>query len=205
MRNPGIYGWRSVVCCVLAWTLPSYASVIIQLKVVEGEGVVYRAGARATRGLTVLVTDESGKPVENAAVSFRLPDQGASGFFNSGLRTEVVTTSADGRATVWGMQWSKTPGPVEIRITAVKDQARAGIVSTQYLSDTIAPKAGGEGVFTASHKGHKWLWIAAIAGGGAAAGMAFGRSRSAGPGSNGASTAPGGIVIGTPSIIVGHP
>ena len=193
-----------MVCCALAAALTANASVIIQLKVVEGEGVVYRTGVRATRGLTVLVTDESGKPVENAAVSFRLPDEGPSGTFNSGLRTEVVTTGPDGRATIWGMQWNKTAGPVPIRITAAKDQARAGVISTQYLSDTVAAKAGGEGTFTAPHKGHKWLWIALVAGAAAGAGMAFGGHGSTSGTSAAASTTPG-IVIGTPSIIVGHP
>lgn len=193
-----------MVCCALAAALAANASVIIQLKVVEGDGVVYRTGARATRGLTVLVTDETGKPVENAAVSFRLPDEGPSGVFNSGLRTEVVTTGPDGRATIWGMQWNKTAGPIQIRITAAKDQARAGIISTQYLSDTIVAKAGGEGVFTAPHKGHKWLWIALVAGAAAGAGMAFGGHGSNTSGTAAASTTPG-IVIGTPSITVGHP
>ena len=190
------------LCLALLWTIPLGASVIVQLKVVEGEGTVYRTGTRATRGLTVLVTDETGKPVENAAVSFRLPDEGATGVFSSGLRTEVVTTGANGRATVWGMQWNKTPGPVEIRITTVKDEARAGIVSTQYLSDAIAPRAGGEGTFSASHKGRtKWVLIAAAAGG-AVAGLAFGRSK----GTTAAATPPPAVVsIGNPSINIGHP
>jgi len=181
---------------------PSYASAAVQLKVVEGDGVTYRTGARATRGITVLVTDETGNPVENAAVSFRLPDQGPSGVFNSGKRTEVVTSGADGRATIWGMQWNKLPGPVEIRITAEKDQARAGIVATQYLNDTVVPQTGGEGVFKASHSGHaKWLVVGALAGGAAAAGMAFALSqRKANP-----AASPVGISIGSPSIIVGHP
>lgn len=150
----------------------------------------------------MLVTDEAGKPVENAAVSFRLPDDGPSGVFGSGLRTEVATTGPDGRATVWGMQWNKAPGPVEIRITAVKDQARAGIISTQYLSESIAPKAGGEGVFSASHKGKtKWIVIGAAVAGGAVAGMALGKSK---PGSS-AAPATVGVTIGNPSINVGHP
>src|SRR5450755_3745842 len=170
-----------MLCCLLAWAVPSYGSVIVQLKVVEGEGTVYRTGTRATRGLSVLVTDETGKRVPNAAVSFRLPDEGASGVFSSGLRTEVMTTGQDGRATVWGMQWNKTAGPMEIRITAVKDQARAGLVSTQYLSDSVAPKAGGEGVFSASHGGHKWLWLGAIAAGAVGAGVAFGFSKGSTP------------------------
>jgi hypothetical protein len=67
--------------CALAWAIPSCASVIVQLKVLEGEGTVYRTGSRATRGLSVLVTDETGKPVANAAVSFQLPGEGATGTF----------------------------------------------------------------------------------------------------------------------------
>ena len=195
---------RSLVCCVLAWVVPSYASVIVQLKVIEGEGTVYRTGTRATRGLTVLVTDETGKPVANAAVSFRLPEDGPGGVFNSGLRTEVITTGADGKATVWGMQWNKNPGPVEIRITAVKDQARAGLISTQYLSDSVAPKAGGEGTFSASHKSRmKWILIAAGVGGGAAAGFLLARSH--GATSADSTTSSTGITIGGPSITIGHP
>jgi hypothetical protein len=183
--------------------LSAPASVIVQLKVVEGDGAVYRTGSRAARGLTVLVTDEAGKPVERAAVSFRLPEEGATGMFGSGLRTEVVTTGPDGRATVWGMQWNKTAGAVQIRITAVKDQARAGIISTQYLSDALTPQAGGEGTFTAPHKGRtKWILIGVAVAGGAAAGFMFARSQNS-PGSS--STAPGGILIGNPSIDVGHP
>jgi hypothetical protein len=194
---------RALLCVALAGTVVLNGSVIVQIKVLEGEGSVYKIGSRATRGLTVLVTDENGKPLENAAVSFRLPDEGPSGVFNSGLRSEVVTTGADGRATVWGMQWNKTPGPVEIRITVVKDQARAGIVSTQYLSDSVAPKGGGEGVFTASHKSHTKLILGALAAGGAAAGLAFGHSKGSaapvGP------TAPSSVQIGNPSINIGHP
>jgi hypothetical protein len=196
-----------LLCCALIGAVASNASPTFQLKVVEGEGVTYRTGARATRGITVLVTDETGKPVENAAVSFQLPDQGPSGVFNSGRRTETVTSGEDGRATVWGMQWNKSAGPVEIRITAVKDQARAGIVATQYLNDTVVPLAvpqtGGEGVFRASHKGRgKWLLIGALAGGAAAAGMAFGHSQGA---KTNPAAPPVGISIGSPSIIVGHP
>jgi hypothetical protein len=190
-------------CYALALAVSVDASVIVQLRVVEGEGVTYRTGTRATRGVTVLVTDEAGLPLDMASVSFRLPDQGASGTFNSGLRTEVVTTGPDGRASVWGMQWNKTAGTVEIHITAIKEQARTGIISTQYLSDTVAGKAGGEGVFTAPHKGHKWLWIAAIAGT-AAAGGGYALLRSQGASSS-PNPALAGLSIGTPSITVGHP
>ena len=203
MRIRELLARSSLVYCILAWAVPSYASVIVQLKVLEGEGTVYRTGTRATRGLTVLVTDETGKPVPDAAVSFRLPEDGPSGVFNSGLRTEVITTGADGKATVWGMQWNKNSGPVEIRITAVKDQARAGLISTQYLSDSVAPKAGGDGVFSTSHKSRtKWILIAAGVGG-AAAGVLLARGH--GASSTDSNTSSTGVVIGAPTITIGHP
>ena len=203
MQHRVINAGRRILGCALAFIVSANASVIVQLKIVDGEGVTYRTGTRATRGLTVLVTDETGKPVDLAAVSFRLPDEGASGTFNSGLRTEIVTTGPDGRATVWGMQWNKTPGPVEIRVTAIKEQARAGIISTQYLSDSVAVKSGGEGVFTASHGGHKWLWVAGAIAVGAGAGAAYFLLNKSKPASNPTSTS--GVTVGSPSVIVGQP
>jgi hypothetical protein len=179
------------------------AAVILQLRVVQGDGTIYAPGSRATRGLTVQVSDESGSPVPGASVSFQLPESGPSGVFGSGLRSEVLITNAEGKATAWGMQWNHTPGPFEIRITAVKDQARAGIVSTQYLSETGAAKTGGgQGTFTASrHSRTKWLLITAV-GAGALAGLAFSHS-AAHPSSAAAVSA--GLQIGTPSVIIGHP
>ena len=188
----------------LTATFPLDAAVIVQLRVVEGEGAVSGTGTRATRGISVQVTDEAGKPVDSAAVSFRLPDEGPSGVFASGLRTEVVTTKTDGRASIWGMQWNKLPGQLEIRITAVKDQARAGIVSSQYLSDTAAAKSVGtsSGGFQASHHSrNKWLLIT-VAVAGAGAGLVFARSsQSAAP--TVAPTIP--TQVGSPSILIGHP
>ena len=180
-----------------------HAASIIQLRVIEGEGAVYAPGSRATRGITVQVTDETGQPMEGVAVSFRLPEEGAGGTFASGLRTEIVTTKADGRATVWGMRWNRTTGPFELRVTAAKDQARAGIVISQFLSDRVAAGAGGSGEFHASHSYRKWLMLGAAVGAGAVGGMLVVSHRS----EQSASTAvPGPPVIGAPSITIGtHP
>lgn len=192
---------RSLFCCALAWTVPSQASPTIQLKILEGEGTTYSTGSRATRGITVLVADESGKPIENAAVTFRLPDQGPSGEFASGKRTQTFTTSADGRATVWGMQWNKTAGQVEILVTATKNDARASIAVTQTLTDSSAPVSGGEGNFTSSHHGYgKWVLIGVAVAGAAAAGMMLAHSH----GSSTSTTTPA-LSIGTPTITVSHP
>lgn len=193
---------RGSVAIALAWCLTAAGTappVVIQLRVMEGDGAVYPIGSRAAHGLTIRVTDETGKPVDAAAVSFQLPVDGPGGAFSSGGRTEVVTTKADGMATVWGMQWNKTPGAFEIKVTASKGQARAGLAVSQSLSDTI--KAGGEGTFTASHHSRtKWILIgAAVAGGAAALGLRGGsKSAPLGP-----TTTP--LQIGNPSITVGHP
>ena len=101
------------------------------------------------------------------------------------------------------MQWNKTPGPVEIRVTAIKEQARAGIISTEYLSDSVAAQSGGEGVFTASHGGHKWLWVAGAIAVGAGAGAAYFLLNKSKPASNPTSTS--GVTVGSPSVIVGQP
>jgi hypothetical protein len=181
--------------------LPLQAAAIIQIRVVEGDGAVYAAGSRATRGLTVQVTDETGQPVDSAAVSFVLPGDGPGGTFASGLRTEIVTTKPDGRATVWGMKWNRTAGPFEVRITAVKGQARAGITVSQYLSDKVSGSSGGSGEFHTSHAYGRWLLIAAAVGGAAMGGLAL-SERKASSSSSAAANAPGPPSIGTPVIVI---
>jgi len=176
------------------------APAILQVRVVEGDGAVYSVGSRATRGITVQVTDEAGKPVEAASVSFRLPDEGPGGAFSTGSKSEIATTRADGRASVWGMQWNRTAGSFEVRVTVVKGPTRAGTVCAQFLSDSPAAAASAR---MGPRRGHKWLWIA-LAVGGAAAGavVATGLASKAG---SGTSATPPGLTIGTPTIILGHP
>jgi hypothetical protein len=174
----------------------------LEIHVVEGEGAVYAIGSRATRGLTVLVRDEAGRPVDGATVSFALPSEGPGGVFATGTRTEVAATHADGQASVWGMQWNRVAGAFEIRVTASKGQARAAIVTEQSLApaDKAAPSArikGGSG-------GHKLLWISVVAASAAVAGLAgtsLGKSSSAPAAANPA----GATSIGSPTISLGHP
>lgn len=183
---------------------------ILLIRVVEGEGAVYPIGSRATRGITVQVTDETGKPVDSAAVVFRLPEDGPTGAFSSGTQTEAVTTAADGRATVWGMQWNRVSGPLEVRITAVKGQARAGTVCGLYLSNAAVssePRIGkGDGKKDGPSGGwrsHKKLWIGA----GIAAAAFVGVAAVSGRGTPSVAAAAGvnAPQIGTPSIIIGKP
>jgi len=117
--------------------MPSVAMAqiaVLQIKVVDGEGSVHPPGAHVAHPLTVEVTDETGHPVSGAAVSFQLPPDGPSGLFSNGLRTDLVLTDASGRAAIHAVQLNRSGGQLRIRITAVKEQARAGAISTQYIA-----------------------------------------------------------------------
>jgi hypothetical protein len=206
---------------VLAYTATAQVA-ILQIQVIEGEGGVYSPGARSNRPLVVEVTDETGRPVAGAAVSFHLPEDGPSGTFLNGLRTNVVVTDERGRATLRGMLVNRAPGRLEMRIIASKEQATAGIVSYQYIAD---PAAGGAGTAVAAgsrpaaqsppaaashgHGHKKWLIILAGAGAGAAAAVLAMHSGANSSAATAAESAPGtGAVppaIGTPSITVGRP
>ncbi len=156
-------------------------------------------GGRATRGVTVQVTDETGKPVEGAAVSFRLPDEGPSGTFSNGSRTEIATSKADGKAAAWGMQWNRTEGPSEIRVTAAKGPARAGTICPIYLSKTTAESDSAAPLKL--RRSHKWMWITLAVAGAAGVGVAaaaMGKSTPLGPAATPTS-------IGTPSMVIGKP
>jgi len=178
----------------------------LQLKIVEGDGATYEPGSRATRGVGVIVMDETDRPVEGATVGFVLPVSGPGGEFASGDKTEFITTRADGLATAWGMRWNRTAGPFEIRVAAVKGQAKASIIVTQYLSglpqSSSAISSGGK-LPSGSVGSHKWLWIvlagAAAAG---AAGFAVTRKGSSSSGSSSASTAATTVQIGAPTVVV---
>lgn len=186
----------------LAWPcLAAAQTAILQIRVVEGEGGVHTAGSRNARPLTVEVTDETGKPVEHATVSFHLPDDGAGGTFLNGLRTDISTTDGAGRARVRGLQWNRIPGQFQIRIVASFEQARAGVVSHQYIEGPDLPGTRAPAV-TRRHS--KWLVAAALAAGGAAAGILLGHSNGGAASPAAAAVAPV-TTIGAPTITVVKP
>ncbi len=179
------------------------AAAILQIRVLEGEGAIHALGSRAGRPLSAQVADETGKPVPGAAVSFRLPDDGPSGIFASGMKTEVVVTGADGRATVWGIQWNRTAGPFQVRVTAAKGQSRAGLVIPQYLSDAVTEKPfRGMPIAVGGRSRARWYYaVLLVAAGVAAGGAAMGLSQSSKPAAPTVPTRveqPSSITIGKP-------
>ncbi len=201
---------------VLALGCTATAQVaILHIRVVEGEGAVYAPGSRSTRPLTVEVTDETGTPVEGAAVSFHLPEEGPGGLFANNIQTDVAVTDSHGHASVRGLQLNRTSGRFMILIVASKEQARAGIASFQYIAEPGSGAAAGGHPATSgsSHGYRKWIVVAVLAAGGAAAGiLAAGKSGSApAPAAPAALSAPPApvptvtLTIGAPTITVGHP
>ena len=194
--------------------LASAQIAILHIKVIEGEGSVNAAGSHLSRPLAVEVTDETGKPVEGAAVSFHLPEDGPGGTFGNGLRTDVTVTDSSGRANLHTMQLNRTPGRFEIRIVASKEQARAGMVSFQYIAEPKNAAASASAGAPRSkpslmHGPLKWVVLVAVAGGAAAvAGLAAGKSGGAATAASAPSSTATGtatISIGIPSLTVGKP
>jgi hypothetical protein len=166
----------------------------------EGEGVVNSAGSKSERPISVQLTDETGKPLEGVAVSFRLPEEGPSGIFEGRGKTEIVVTTPDGRAAARGIRWNRIPGSFQVRITAARGESRAGTICSQYISDVPAAKATGS---RGKSKG-KWIAIAAIAGG-AAAGLVVGMGGGAQSPAGTPSATASPVQIGPPTISLGKP
>ncbi len=157
--------WAGALFLTLSFAAPAQVAVL-RIQVVEGDGAVHAPGSRAARPLAVRVTDETGKPVFAAALSFHLPEDGPGGVFASGLRTEVASTDAGGLASLRGMRLNRLPGSFQIRIFASKEQARAGVISNQYIA-----AARSEAAARAHPDWRKWIAVAALVGAGAAAGV----------------------------------
>jgi hypothetical protein len=202
---------RSAGALVLALPWMAFSQIaILHIQIIEGDGAVYAPGVRSQRPVTVEVTDETGRPVGGAAVTFTLPDDGPSGLFLNSLHTEVVVTDGRGHAPIRSLQLNRAPGRFQMRITAAKEQARAGTVAFQY----IAENKGNVNMASSPHPGvrkrslPKWTWLAFAAGAAAAGGLAASTMGSHGPALPPVAAAvlsPPTVAVGPPIISVGRP
>jgi hypothetical protein len=198
---------------MLAPATASGETVILQLQVLEGEGGVFAASSRALRPVTVRVTNETGAPVAGVAVSFRLPEEGVTGIFQNGLRTDMTLSGPDGRAIAPNITWGPLAGQARLRVTAALDQARAGVLVAVYVSAdnvvvagasassaAIAPQRFDPAPAPQLKKKRRWVKWVVIAAGGAAAGAVFTTVRRSG------GSAPSGptVSVGQPTISIGR-
>jgi len=123
--------------CIVA-SLAVAQDSVLHIKVVAGDGAQHSAGAQG-KPITVEVTDATGHPVAGARVSFQVPEEGPGGLFANGLRTDIAITDSNGRATEHGLQLNRTAGSFAIRITAAKEQQRAGTIARQSIGNADTP------------------------------------------------------------------
>jgi hypothetical protein len=148
------------------------------------------------RPLIVEVTDETGARVEGAIVSFLAPEDGVSGTFRNGLKTEILITNGDGRVSLRGFETGGLAGPFQIRMTVAKGEARSGTVSTQYIApDTRRRKQ----IMTALRPHRRLLEIGGLV---LAVGAAGYIKQAASAGSRAAAQPP---IIGPPTVVIGKP
>lgn len=110
--------------------------------VIDGSGARFPAGKTGYRGFAVRVTNEVGRPLADAQVTFRLPEEGPTGSFPGGGRAETVRSDKDGQAVVWGIQWNKTPGSCQVRVLAAKGAVRAGTLFPVEITSEVVSKPG---------------------------------------------------------------
>jgi hypothetical protein len=192
------------------------APAILRIRVLDGEGSIHTAGTKSNQAFVVMISDEADRPVEGASVSVRLPDEAPTGLFANGMRTEIALTGPDGRVSIRGIRWMRTAGPVQLRITANKGEARAGILSTQYITEPSGGRARrgpdpGSGPPRPTARidqpsRSKWILVAALIGGAAAGGVAAAaRGGSSAPGAPPPAVTQPAVTIGSPTISVGKP
>lgn len=185
----------------------------LRLRAIEGNGMVVSANAASSRKIVVVAEDEDGQPLKGVTIRFRLPAEGPSGHFASGLSSESLLSAADGRAAVIGIVWNNQPGRLLLGVSASFQDDTAEL--------EIPVEIGGQRTGKDSalvNPGHppssgirkKWLILAATVAGAAAIGVAAsalkGNSNPAEPVIPPPiilpSTPP---VVGTPTIGIGVP
>jgi hypothetical protein len=98
---------------------------------------------------------------------------------------------------------NRTPGQFDIRIVALKEQVRAGTVSSHYISDNVRLVASKRVAVAEGGWRRKWWTVALVAAGAAGGGLAVAMLSGSAP----AVGAPGEpqVSIGPPTITVGRP
>jgi hypothetical protein len=174
--------------------------------------MVVSPNVTSPRKITVVVQDDAGQPLGNVTVRFRLPVEGPSGHFASGLSSETAVTPANGQATVMGILWNNQPGRLLLAVAAALD----GETAELEIPVEIGLRAGREPALAtpdrppSSGVRKKWLILAATVGGAVALGMGaaalHGASSPAAPVAQTplpiASIPP---VVGTPAIGISSP
>jgi hypothetical protein len=178
-----------LLCAVLARA----AATPPRIEVVEGDGAINNIRLHRAKEPVVRVVDSStGQPLPNVAVTFLLPETGASGTFAAGLSSLTAMTDTNGQAVGRGLRPNDHTGQFQIRVTASYQGQAATAIVTQTNAEPV--QAGSTS---------KKILIVALIGGAAAAGAAVALSK--GKSSSSAPPPPAGAVITPGAPTFGHP
>ena len=184
-----------VVACLLACgpAMGQQPSLGQRLRIIplEGNNAVNYIPILTVTPPVVEVRDENERPVEGAAVIFKLPSSGPGATFGGSETTQTRVTDARGQAGVTGYTINKQAGRFVIEITATHEGRAGRLLMTQTNSiDKLPPEIAGD------RQGGKlkWILLGAAAGVGAGLGIYFGTRGSTAP----ISVSTGPVVIGGP-------
>jgi hypothetical protein len=165
----------------------------LKLLVLAGEGAINNIKLRMARDPAVQVVDENDRPVAGAAITFALPDRGASGVFANGARSMTILTNEQGMATATGLTPNTVAGDLPIQVSASYQGQTTSAVITQ---TNIVGAGAGMSAATIGIIG------AVVAGAAVGAVVALGggdNTPAAARPSGTASVRTGGVTIGAPS------
>lgn len=185
------------VCLFAALLAPGTLSI----EVLEGAGAISARNAVSPQRFLVQVKDASGAPAPSVTISFKLPTEGPSGEFASGLKSESTLTGPDGKAYVRGIHWNSTSGKLDILVVASSQGER---IEARIPVEISASLPASRRLESKSNK--KWLILAVVAGGaigGLAAMRGGGNAQSAVVAPPNAAAIP--PSMGTPVISIGKP
>ena len=182
--------WPAVLLCI---ALAHAAAAPPRVEVVEGDGAINNIRLHRAKEPVVRVLDATGQPLSDVAVTFLLPESGASGMFADGHTSLTAMTDANGQAVGRGLRPNSHAGQFQIRVTASYQGEVATAVVTQTNAEPV--QAGGSS---------KKILIVALIGGAAAAGVAVALGKGKSSSSNTTTTSTGAVITpGTPTF--GHP
>ncbi len=164
----------------------------LRIVVVEGEAGINNIRTGSARDIVVRVEDDSGAPVQGAAVVFSLPAQGAGGAFPDNAGTLTVMTDAAGLATMRGLRPNRIAGKFQVHVNASQQGRTARADVAQF--NMVVPNAAEEG----GRSNKKVIVILALAGAAAAGGAVAALNR----GGTKSTPAPAPVVVVPPIIVV---
>lgn len=169
----------------------------LRMVVLQGEGAFNDIQRKTGRDPVVEVRDENDRPLAGAQVVFSLPESGAGGTFEGGIRTFTTTSDPNGMASARGLKPNSVEGRFQIRVMASVGGKTGTVAITQ--SNTLA----GGAVVPGQHGGGGKKWLLLLVAGGAASGILA--AKSGGSKSTPPPAGPAPTILSTGTVTVGGP